>query len=220
MAMREGTALSKRIGSYKPMRVSLSFHLEILTSPHCSTVARGFTRAGQGNPDEARAARFILKDYVNGKVLFCHPPPGVSEDDFNKENHERRLERYSTKKKAPVTRVGKNADTYVMPQQGPNADQPNPLGQRSMIVDEQFFLAQRLSDKPFVSNSKEGNKIFSRSAFYPNQVLVSNDGTPLAGPQVRMQALMRNMELGGMGGDKKHKKPRRAKQRSGRGYDD
>ena len=28
-------------------------------------VARGFTKAGQGNPDESRAARYILKDYVN-----------------------------------------------------------------------------------------------------------------------------------------------------------
>ena len=28
-------------------------------------VARGFVKSGQGNPDEARAARYILKDYVN-----------------------------------------------------------------------------------------------------------------------------------------------------------
>lgn len=37
--------------------------------------ARGFTKTGQGQPDESRAARYILKDYVNGKLLFCHPPP-------------------------------------------------------------------------------------------------------------------------------------------------
>jgi large subunit GTPase 1 len=28
-------------------------------------VARGFTKSSQGNPDESRAARYILKDYVN-----------------------------------------------------------------------------------------------------------------------------------------------------------
>jgi large subunit GTPase 1 len=28
-------------------------------------IARGFRKAAQGNPDEARASRFILKDYVN-----------------------------------------------------------------------------------------------------------------------------------------------------------
>jgi large subunit GTPase 1 len=33
----------------------------------CSTyaIARGYFRSSQGNPDEARAARYILKDYVN-----------------------------------------------------------------------------------------------------------------------------------------------------------
>ena len=30
--------------------------------------ARGFTKTGQGQPDESRAARYILKDYVNGKL--------------------------------------------------------------------------------------------------------------------------------------------------------
>ncbi|KAI9843257.1 MAG: hypothetical protein M1838_002714 [Thelocarpon superellum] len=38
-------------------------------------MARGFAKTGQGQPDESRAARYILKDYVNGKLLFCHPPP-------------------------------------------------------------------------------------------------------------------------------------------------
>ena len=30
--------------------------------------ARGLTKSGQGNPDEARAARYVLKDYVNVSV--------------------------------------------------------------------------------------------------------------------------------------------------------
>ncbi|PGG99786.1 hypothetical protein AJ79_08408 [Helicocarpus griseus UAMH5409] len=37
--------------------------------------ARGFATTGLGQPDESRAARYILKDYVSGKLLFCHPPP-------------------------------------------------------------------------------------------------------------------------------------------------
>ncbi|MCJ1434092.1 hypothetical protein MMC27_003458 [Xylographa pallens] len=45
---------------------------EILTA---YAIARGFAKTGQGQPDESRAARYILKDYVNGKLLFCHPPP-------------------------------------------------------------------------------------------------------------------------------------------------
>ncbi|KUJ19950.1 putative large subunit GTPase 1 [Mollisia scopiformis] len=48
--------------------------------------ARGFTRTGQGQPDESRAARYILKDYVNGKLLFCQPPPlDVDPMEFNRE---------------------------------------------------------------------------------------------------------------------------------------
>jgi large subunit GTPase 1 len=48
-------------------------------------VARGFRKAGhQGNPDDARAARIMLKDFVNGKVIYCHPPPGHSPTEFNR----------------------------------------------------------------------------------------------------------------------------------------
>lgn len=51
-------------------------------------VARGFTKTGQGQPDESRAARYVLKDYVSGKLLFCQPPPGeptIDPRDFNRE---------------------------------------------------------------------------------------------------------------------------------------
>ena len=41
-------------------------------------MARGYTKSSQGNPDEARAARIILKDYVNGKLLYVAPPPGYT----------------------------------------------------------------------------------------------------------------------------------------------
>jgi large subunit GTPase 1 len=30
---------------------------------------------GRGLPNEAIAARFVLKDYVNGRLLFCHIRP-------------------------------------------------------------------------------------------------------------------------------------------------
>ena len=54
--------------------------LEVLSA---YAVARGFVRQGQGNPDESRAARYVLKDYNNARLLFAHPPPGVDADDFN-----------------------------------------------------------------------------------------------------------------------------------------
>ncbi|KAG6003861.1 hypothetical protein E4U43_000840 [Claviceps pusilla] len=48
--------------------------------------ARGFATQGLGQPDIARASRYILKDYVNGKLLFVHPPPGIDDARaFNRE---------------------------------------------------------------------------------------------------------------------------------------
>jgi hypothetical protein len=38
---------------------------------------RGFLK-DHGRPDESRSARIILKDFVNGKLLYCQPPPGLS----------------------------------------------------------------------------------------------------------------------------------------------
>ncbi|XP_034371680.1 large subunit GTPase 1 homolog [Arvicanthis niloticus] len=45
---------------------------ELLTAYGCM---RGFMTA-HGQPDQPRSARYILKDYVRGKLLYCHPPPG------------------------------------------------------------------------------------------------------------------------------------------------
>ncbi|KAG8515845.1 LOW QUALITY PROTEIN: Large subunit GTPase 1, partial [Galemys pyrenaicus] len=45
---------------------------ELLTAYGCM---RGFMTA-HGQPDHPRSARYILKDYVTGKLLYCHPPPG------------------------------------------------------------------------------------------------------------------------------------------------
>lgn len=42
-------------------------------------LARGHLSGGSGNPDEARAARNILKAFTTGKLLFCNPPPNLTE---------------------------------------------------------------------------------------------------------------------------------------------
>ncbi|VEU23079.1 DEKNAAC104006 [Brettanomyces naardenensis] len=43
--------------------------------------ARGYMTSGYGSADENRAARYILKDYVNGKLLYVEPPPHI---DFSR----------------------------------------------------------------------------------------------------------------------------------------
>lgn len=40
-------------------------------------LSRGFMVATKGGPDESRAARILLKDLVNAKLLHCSKPPDV-----------------------------------------------------------------------------------------------------------------------------------------------
>lgn len=47
---------------------------EFLTT-YC--VARSMLAASSGVPDFTRASRIVIKDYVSGKLLYCHPPPNV-----------------------------------------------------------------------------------------------------------------------------------------------
>lgn len=50
---------------------------------------------------------------MNAKLLYCHPPPDVDANEFNAESREAALVQYIGKKKAPTTRVGGKADTFV-----------------------------------------------------------------------------------------------------------
>jgi ribosome biogenesis GTPase A len=41
----------------------------------------------RGIPDCSRAARIVLKDYVNGKLCYCHPPPNVRPKEFQPDSY-------------------------------------------------------------------------------------------------------------------------------------
>ena len=185
-------------------------------------MARGFTRSGQGNPDEARAARYILKDYVNAKLLFCHPPPTFPVDEFNRQTLESMLRRVMGKKRAPTTRVGKNADTYPLVDALGDTSEPSPApgqSQKSRILDKQFFDENvALSARPFTKGMGGRIQTVSRPILFPHHHSVANDGTLLTANDVQPAALMDNMG-GKPPGRKDHKKARRTKQRSGKGYD-
>lgn len=187
------------------------------------SVARGFTRSGQGNPDEARAARYILKDYVNAKLLFCHPPPNYSADDFNSRARKLALRRITRKKRAPSTRVGKNADTYIFNETtgDPSTSPPLPgQSQKSRCLDNQFFdEAAGLAARPFAKGTGGRTQSVSRPVLYPHHLSVANDGTPLATQGVQIGTLLIANSGGQLPGKKQHKKQKRTKQRSGKGYD-
>ncbi|KAI2621787.1 P-loop containing nucleoside triphosphate hydrolase protein [Hypoxylon sp. NC1633] len=100
--------------------------------------ARGFTTQGVGQPDESRAARVILKDYVNGKLLYVEPPPGWGDGaDFNRELYD--PEHLPAKRKAALIAsmdaldVGdgeSTADAEVL---------ALPTGAKSANLDKAFF---------------------------------------------------------------------------------
>jgi large subunit GTPase 1 len=156
-----------------------------------------------------------LKDYVNGKLLFAHPPPGLSEVEFNKLTHELALRRAIKKKRAPVTRVGKNADTFVPsnlpPTRSDGGSLPLVQGLKSLAIDGEFFGSNTtLSARPFVRGSVESGQEFTRARLFPHQNSVGDDGAPLR---------RRDQSMVGDLGKKTHKKAKRVKQRSGKGYD-
>ncbi|KAG8740975.1 hypothetical protein FRC10_003513 [Ceratobasidium sp. 414] len=170
-------------------------------------IARGFARAGQGLPDEARAARYILKDYVAGKLLFSHPPPGIDNDTFNARSRHLALERLAAagKKMAPVTRVGKNADTFldVDPASTPAATSTG----TGNVLDREFFdTGSGLAGSAFI----KGGQPFIRAKVFPHQNTVGDDGRVVRGDAGEEAAVK---------GKKHNKGNKRAKQRSGRGYD-
>lgn len=36
-----------------------------------------------GQPDNPRSSRYIIKDFVNGKLLYCVSPPNHPQDEFH-----------------------------------------------------------------------------------------------------------------------------------------
>lgn len=44
--------------------------------------SRGFMTAN-GQPDNPRSARYVLKDFVNGKLLYSHAPPGINQNIYH-----------------------------------------------------------------------------------------------------------------------------------------
>lgn len=72
-----GIMIAKPLEGEEPGRPP---HSEELLLAHA--YVRGFMTAN-GQPDQSRSARYVLKDFVNGKLLHCHAPPGHEQTDFH-----------------------------------------------------------------------------------------------------------------------------------------
>lgn len=107
--------------------------------------ARGYQTQGLGQPDESRAARYVLKDYVKGKLLYCHPPPNdppIDGREFNRDLYdaahlpEKRRQRLALHKEAILN--GMNFDDLSL---ADDIDLPisRPEGRKTRFMDSKFF---------------------------------------------------------------------------------
>ncbi|QIW99847.1 hypothetical protein AMS68_005365 [Peltaster fructicola] len=125
--------------------------------------ARGFFTSGQGQPDESRAARFVLKDYVKGKLLFCHPPPAdpaISPAYFNRELYD--LLHLPSKRQAALAALAvDSSEPSIL-----NGDySARPMPTKTQSLDTQFFAPGRSDGnlvRPFhYKYSEQGGKQLS-----------------------------------------------------------
>ena len=119
-------------------------------------VSRGYKKAGQGNPDEARGARYLLKDYVNGKLLYVFPPPDALvsvHEIFKKESVKRML--FIRAQKMESKKSDSNDDINVPPM--------------SVVPESSVsgFGNEKSVDAGFVG--KFSQKGFARVQLYPHQ---------------------------------------------------
>uniref|UniRef100_A0A2M4AB65 Large subunit GTPase 1 homolog n=1 Tax=Anopheles triannulatus TaxID=58253 RepID=A0A2M4AB65_9DIPT len=82
---------------------------------------RGFMTAN-GQPDQSRGSRYVLKDYVNGKLLYCYAPPGAVQEEFHRFPERQREE----------------IDVKLLPPRQQRAMKMN-VKKTSTDIDEQFF---------------------------------------------------------------------------------
>ncbi|KAK0720819.1 hypothetical protein B0H67DRAFT_634028 [Lasiosphaeris hirsuta] len=102
---------------------------------------RGFITQGFGQPDQARAARYILKDYVAGKLLYVMPPPGdFDPKEFNAELYdmahmpEKRQQAFAAAMDALAIEEDLEEEALL------SADVvPLPQGAKSKRIDKAFF---------------------------------------------------------------------------------
>ncbi|KAH8161128.1 hypothetical protein CIB48_g7133 [Xylaria polymorpha] len=100
--------------------------------------ARGFKTQGVGQPDESRAARVVLKDYVSGKLLYVEPPPGWGDGvDFNHELYD--ASHLPEKRRAALQAAMEALDVGDGESTMDNEMLALPTGVKSQSLDKAFF---------------------------------------------------------------------------------
>lgn len=137
---------------------------------------RGFMTQGLGQPDQSRAARYILKDYVNGKLLYVEPPPGTPDaKEFNRELYE--LSQLPAKRRAALI----SAMEEMSMEGDDNASLlsdviPLPRGAKSEKLDKAFFKA---------GQGNAGHLSMPFNYKYSQQGMAATAGKQLSGRKLR-----------------------------------
>ena len=148
--------------------------------------------------------------------------------DFNEETRAISLERVAGKKRAPTTRVGKDSVTFIpsnsIPVTTKEGSTSNSIiasnsksSRRVNALDRDFFESNAFSGdpRPFIQSGGDQNGAkFSRVKMFPHQFGIGDDGRPLSAEEAAAQ--MQTMQIQEK---KHHKKAKRTKQRSGKGFD-
>lgn len=175
--------------------------------------ARGFTRTGVGQPDESRAARYILKDYVNGKLLFCHPPPSdppINPQEFNRElyNMENLPQRRRSLFAAQAEPSHTESEVHSLTDDSQITAEIPVRGEKSTQLDRRFF------------GPGQGNAVYVKMPFnYAYSEQGAAERKHLSGRKQRtMMALSKDIDPADMklmnGNGKKHFKGGRKKDKS------
>jgi large subunit GTPase 1 len=172
--------------------------------------ARGFATTGHGQPDESRAARYVLKDYVSGKLLYCHPPPHEPEIDgleFNKDLYD--FAHLPAKRQAWLISHSEEVPSSEIAPEVPLPQAPQETGTRSKQLDKKFF-------GPGSGNAGHITMPFN------HQYTEQGKEKQLSGRKARtMAALEKDVDPAEMRlSSKKHFKPSRTKPRNRRAADD
>jgi large subunit GTPase 1 len=134
---------------------------EFLTA-YC--VARNLFATASGVPDIQRASRIIIKEYADGKLLYCHAPPHFDEEAFQRETLLIALQK--TKKLRdklvgqPTTgesnnaRLGKKLDASDI---GEGVDNPSDGDSDESVVEDDDMLFDMMGDVAGAESSTSNN---------------------------------------------------------------
>lgn len=163
--------------------------------------ARGFMKTSAGNPDDSRAARYVLKDYINGKLLFCHPPPADPPIDPTEFNAGLYSESRLPEHRRP-TNTQDHSQNLGVPEGMTTLNPQPPTGAKTLEMDTQFF------GRGTGAGGHLTNPFFKQRDGKMQAPVVSHTGRVLSGRKAKtLVALENNLdpdEIATLKGSKKH----------------